>query len=620
MQRIEDIGEAARAVIRSRGGPSEPIISGQARAIAGRQPVGVSSDIRSQVRNDLRRPNPVDSDFAAARAEQNARMPPRQTAAPARPVPTAGVTSAPSASSAVQQAGSAGRGIADMPAGGAASDIRSRAPVGAPVQNRVDADFAEARAQQNARFQTPGPSAPAASAPSMAQRARGVISAGQSIQGRDAVRTLLRGTGRVLPAAAAIAGGASIASDIADPNKTKLDVAANAANLTGATAGAAAGGMTFGPVGAVAGGIAGGLGGTINDVIQSSSPRAADAIGGTIDSIVRRFGGEGVDMPTTDPTTPITAEQINQSRARRGLEPIPLRASQPAQAGATQPAQAGATQSAQAPGDSPAQPSASKVLGTFNGREITEADAARLAGNVSVIPSTPVRAPTAQDQAKSIIDGIRSTNAAQDADFSNMVKSGISERRGRADRAEERLGALRDAFDTAIFQGKRRKAAVIADALRTEAGILQGLGAGQVQDTRRQGPTFSPTDVAEAGLREAETAKAGLEAKRAQRIDDLMAQFVTDPESEQGQRAGSLLQSLSGSQQQPRAYTVDFPGGTDEFGEPITARGLVDASGKPIFNPFGQGMPQSSPIVGQARGPDGKLYNIRADGTPEPAE
>jgi hypothetical protein len=542
MQNIEDIGEAARAVLRARTGVAEPIGAGQARAIAGQPPAGparpvvagigegaapiarrppvvATSDLRSQVRSDLQRPSPVDRDVAAARAQQDARFRTPTAATPATAAPAAGGT----ASRVGQAAGQATRAAVD-------AGKRFVAPPSAP--NRVGG-----------------------------------------------------------PTAAGVAAGTAIGSAIDSFKRPTTDYYTRL-GLDPALAGQDT------------------ISGTARDVAVRGAGVLSDFGAALLDIPVDIANLAGADMR---PFREMFADRrTSQTYSTDGGAPKSAPAAPAAAAAAT-----AATAGSPAAAGEPAKP---RVLGTFNGREITEADAAELAGRVTTIPSA--RQPTAQERATSIIDGIRATNAAQDADFGNLVRSSISERRGRADRAEQRIDDLRSAFDTAIFQGKRRKAAVIADALRTEAGIVQGLGAGQVPDTRRQGPTFSPTDVADAGLKEADTAKTNLEVSRQQRINALMEQFAADPESDAGQQAGRMLQMLQGGQQEQKLYPVDFPGGIDEFGSPITARGLVDTNGRPVFNPFNGQQPQaaSSPIVGQATGPDGKLYNIRADGTPEPAE
>jgi len=148
------------------------------------------------------------------------------------------------------------------------------------------------------------------------------------------------------------------------------------------------------------------------------------------------------------------------------------------------------------------------------------------------------------------------TMSAQDADYRDLIRRNLSDRAGIAERSEARLNDLKGRLDTALFQGKRRTAAVIAQAMQAEGQTLSGIADGALPDPRRN-MAIDPNAPAN-------DAKIAAEA---------------------GQQAAAALQAINGKGGR-RVMQADYPIGTDQVGAPITAKIAIDDQGNEVYNPF----------------------------------
>lgn len=461
-----------------------------------------------------------------------------------------------------------GANIASRPAAGPASSIASQKPV---MQSPVDRDFAQARAEQAARFDAPKPAAASAAAPASTGRVGAVVDKVRSI-GQIPVGQAAKSVASAVPAAArSVASGAAklakgnayvapaigAAQTFMQPETAQRDFE----DSVGVES----------PVGAAVAGV-GRLATNIGNAVTFGQ---AERVGRGLSSLA---GGAGFMEGYREPTTADRAD-MNAARDQAAAQPQ-------AQPQAEQP-QSGIAAIPQA------QPQQERSLGTFNGKPITQSMIDDAGSRVNVADSVPQQP---QNNAKSITDSLLGRMDSQDATFTNLVKGNLGRRDGRAERSEERLNKLQGMFETAMFQGKRRTAAIIAQAMQAEGSNLSTLSGGNIPDVRRNTP-IDPNAAAnegkiaaEAGESEARANKDRVETSRQQRINDVMGAFLDDPNSEAGQQAARNLQTINGKQSD-RLYPVDVQVGTDATGAPVMGKGLFDPNGGGLeYSPNGQGI------------------------------
>lgn len=484
---------------------------------------------------------------------------------------------------------SQGANIASRPAVGPASSIASQKPV---MQNPVDRDFAQARAEQDARFSEPKPGAarPAASAAPAAKTApaassrigaaantiRGIgeIPVGQAAKNvasaiPGAARSVVSGASKFAKGSAVVAPVAGTIQTFMQPDTAQRDFEESVGVES--------------PVGAAVAGV-GRLATNIGNAVTFGQ---AEKVGRGLSSLATGGGFmEGYSQPNT-------ADRADANVASSQ----PAAQSQPSQQGAQAPGIADIPQQ----GGPSARDQIDHVMGTFNGQPLRKSDLAAKAETIGLVGggSQPAGAQSIGQipgEASRITKEILGRMGQQDAAFTNMVSGNMRRNDDRAAQSAERMASLKGALDTALFQGKRRTAAVIAQAMQAESDLLAGLSGKPVQDTRRNmpiDPNAAAMDAklaAEAGAAEAGANKDRVETSRQQRINDVMGRFLDDPSSEAGQQAARTLQTINGKQND-RLYPVDVQVGADATGAPVMGKGLFDpSSGGLQYNPANQGI------------------------------
>lgn len=448
---------------------------------------------------------------------------------------------------------SQGANIASRPAAGPASSIASQKPV---MQSPVDRDFAQARVEQAARFDTPKPgAAPSATAAPAAQSQSAAFRAGQKTKEFVGSNQPRAGTGGLLAITGIASAADSVSRDTADYYK-RLGMDPTNVSLPRDLAARTAG------------------------VVSDFGAAILD----TPVDVINSFGGNMQPFRT-----------MFADRADEWKEEQPAAAqSQPAQTQAAQQAAqpAGIAEIPQQGGSS-ARDQIDPVMGTFNGQPLRKSDLAAKSETIGLVSGAPAQP---QNNAKTITDGLLGRMDSQDATFTNLVKGNLGRRDDRAARSEERLNKLQGMFETAMFQGKRRTAAIIAQAMQAEGSNLSSLSGGNIPDVRRNtqiDPNAAANEgkiAAEAGESEASANKDRVETSRQQRINDVMGAFLDDPNSEAGQQAARTLQTINGKQSD-RLYPVDVQVGTDATGAPVMGKGLFDPNGGGLeYSPNGQGI------------------------------
>jgi hypothetical protein len=416
-----------------------------------------------------------------------------------------------------------------------------------------------------------------------------------------------------------VAGAANQGGAIGAANETVNAAGRLSAAGIGSRAGATLGSFA-GPKGAAVGGILGGIGGYMLGDAGVNAMRQ----GGEEARQFRESGG-AVPMQNADPTTPVrtgllagmntpglntrevglnpTVAQLDAAgvlRPRQQDRPMRTEAApdigaQPAPESSQGEASPTAPQAQPAEGDD-------RVLGTFNGREIRASEAGRLAEQ-NVVPAAAgpgMAAAAAQDNGQ--------------GQLLAMLNQARGDRMGVQRGANDRLSGLYDKFNDQIRQGRRRTAAVIGEQIRAELGVLGQTASGQMIDPRQPG---LQRDQAEAGRIGEVTAGQRLENQSRERLARL-EEIMFDPEASEEQRAQAATQfqlfTGRGGQQQDDGRIVQLPG---EDGFTTVPALLPRGSTQAIPITAAQ---QQRQAVGQARGPDGKTYNVFADGSTELAQ
>lgn len=473
------------------------------------------------------------------------------------------------------------RAAANNPARGPAADIRSRAPAETARMNPVDRDFAQARAEQAARFEKPA--APASARPtgriaSTVDKIKGIgeMPVGQAARSTAAaIPEVARSTVNTAKVAGkglvplAVLGGT--AETFMQPDTAQRDFEESVGVES--------------PLGAAGAGITR----LFTNIGNAVTFGQAEKVGRGLSSLA---GGSGFMSGYSEPTM---AERSDAAPSQqRGISDLPV--GQPIQ----KPDQAVVQQNAQAMTSD----KQDAVVGSFNGKPLTQSMVADAGARANVVDG-PAAQPV--NNAKSITDGLLGRMDSQDAAFSNLVKGNVGRRDDRAARSEERLSKLQGMFETAMFQGKRRSAAVIAQAMQAEGQNMSALSGGNIPDIRRNTP-IDPNAAANEGKIAADAAESNaragkdlVETSRQKRINDLMGAYLDNPDSEAGQKALSNLNAVQGNSNR-KVMSADYPLGIDEFGTQQTAKILVDDQGNQVFNPFAQGQQAGSQLpAGAAR-------------------
>lgn len=214
--------------------------------------------------------------------------------------------------------------------------------------------------------------------------------------------------------------------------------------------------------------------------------------------------------------------------------------------------------SAPDPGEQAAgQPAGDRVLGTFNGQQITESQARELAGrNVVATPQPAAGEPRAAVPASRGDDGQGQLLA--------MLNQARGDRQGVQEGANARLKDLYSRFNDLMSRGKRRSAAVVGDLIGRELGVIQGTAQGQMIDPRRPGQ--NPADDQRT---QALTEGVQLDNRAKRLAQQSLEAYLADPTSEAGQQALARYQSIAGGKQNQEYVYERLM--TPEGGESIVA-------------------------------------------------
>lgn len=207
----------------------------------------------------------------------------------------------------------------------------------------------------------------------------------------------------------------------------------------------------------------------------------------------------------------------------------------------------------------PAGQDPNKVLGTFNGRQITESQARELAGrNVVATPQPAAGEPRAAVHASRGDDGQRQLLA--------MLNQARGDRQGVQEGANARLKDLYSKFNDLMARGKRRSAAVVGDLIGRELGVIQGTAQSQMIDPRR--PGVNPADDQRT---QALTEGVQLDNRAKRLAQQSLEAYLADPTSEAGQQALARYQAIAGGGKQQNQEYVYERLLTPEGGESIVA-------------------------------------------------
>lgn len=245
------------------------------------------------------------------------------------------------------------------------------------------------------------------------------------------------------------------------------------------------------------------------------------------------------------------------------------------------------------PGEQEAgQPAGDRVLGTFNGQQITESQARELAGrNVVATPQPATGEPRAAMPASRGDDGQGQLLA--------MLRQARGDRQGVQEGASARLKDLYSKFNDLMARGKRRSAAVVGDLIGRELGVIQGTAQGQMIDPRR--PGVNPADDQRT---QALTEGVQLDNRAKRLAQQSLEAYLADPTSEAGQQALARYQAIAGGGKQQNQEYVYERLLTPEGGESIVAINKANPGDARVVQPQqGQG-----PAVGTETKQDGKNY------------
>ena len=236
--------------------------------------------------------------------------------------------------------------------------------------------------------------------------------------------------------------------------------------------------------------------------------------------------------------------------------------------------------SAPAPGEQSAgQPSGDRVLGTFNGQQITESQARELAGRNVVATPQP-----ATGEQRAAMPASRGDNGQ--GQLLAMLRQARGDRQGVQEGANARLKDLYSKFNDLMSRGKRR-----------ELGLIQGTAQGQMIDPRR--PGVNPADDQRT---QALTEGVKLDNRAKRMAQQSLEAYLADPTSEAGQQALARYQAIAGGGKQQNQEYVYERLLTPEGGESIVAINKANPGDARVVQP------NQAPAVGTVVEQDGKKY------------
>lgn len=262
-----------------------------------------------------------------------------------------------------------------------------------------------------------------------------------------------------------------------------------------------------------------------------------------------------------------------------------------------------------------------RTYGEINGKPITEEMVKSATQHANVVPSqrsiadieTTGGTDSLAAYQQQMANQNRQNNLSVDTGHGSSVQDAMERRMSRSSQYDKRI-------DDLLTRGKVKAATRMAEAA---AGLGKAENGGSTEP-RRQGQAPSIEDIASANRADAETDMARLNTKRQERMQSLQDQYLTDPQSEEGQSALKSIYALEGKGQDDKIIDVEVPlvDKPNELGEIPKAKGAYSASRGLVFDPRQMLAPQQQAAEGGqktpfkiAKMPDGTRRQYFSDGT-----